>query len=93
MQHRGTARTRIVPLAYVEGSAAAPNADVTVGERTIGKTGSATDGRGLAMIRLDRAADALAAGETIRAGGLPVRLEKPDWVTFSVPSEAATPAE
>jgi hypothetical protein len=40
------------------------------------------------MVRLDRAADALAAGETIRAGGLPVRLEKPDWVRFAFPDEA-----
>ncbi len=38
------------------------------------------------------AAEALAAGETIRAGGFPVRLDKPDWVSFRVPLEAATPA-
>jgi hypothetical protein len=34
------------------------------------------------MVRLDRAADALAAGETIRAGGIPVRLEKAPWTSF-----------
>jgi tRNA-modifying protein YgfZ len=90
MQHRGTARTRIVPLVYPDGSAAAPGADVTAGERAIGKTGTGAGHRGLAMIRLDRAADALAAGETIRAGGRPVRLETPDWATYRV--EAATPA-
>jgi hypothetical protein len=45
------------------------------------------------MLRLDRAADALAAGETIRAGGLPVTIEKPDWASFAFPGEAATPAE
>jgi folate-binding protein YgfZ len=92
MQHRGTARTRILPLVYDHGFAE-HGADVTAGERTIGKTASSVEGRSLAMIRLDRAADALAAGETIRAGGRPVRLEKPDWVTFPVPHEAATPAE
>jgi folate-binding protein YgfZ len=92
MQHRGTARTRIVPLVYRDGPAAAPGAEVTAGERAVGTTGSAAGGRGLAMIRLDRAADALAAGETIRAGGRRVRLEKPAWITFEVPSEAATPA-
>jgi hypothetical protein len=37
------------------------------------------------MIRLDRAADALSAGETIRAGGIPVTLEKPAWIGFPVP--------
>jgi folate-binding protein YgfZ len=85
MQHRGTARTRIVPLDYAEGAAAEPGAAVTAGERVIGTTGSASSGRGLATIRLDRAKDALDAGETIRAGGRPVRISKPDWIRFEVP--------
>ena len=85
MQHRGTARSRIVPLVYLDGFATEPGVEVTAGERVIGKAGTGSDGRGLALVRLDRAADALAAGETIRAGGLPVRLEKPDWIAFSFP--------
>jgi folate-binding protein YgfZ len=85
MQHRGTARTRIVPLLYSDGTAAEPGAEVTAGERAIGTAGSAAGARGLATIRLDRAKDALEAGETIRAGGRPVRIEKPDWVRFEVP--------
>ncbi len=92
MQHRGTARTRIVPLVYLDGAAVGPGAEVTAGERVIGRTGTGAGERGLAMIRLDRAADALAAGETIRAGGRPVRIEKPDWATFPFSDEAATPA-
>ena len=92
MQHRGTARTRIVPLVYLEGSPPAAGSEVTAGGRILGASGSGAGARGLAMIRLDRAADALAAGETIRAGGLPVRIEKPDWATFSFPDAAATPA-
>jgi folate-binding protein YgfZ len=92
MQHRGTARTRIVPLVYLDGAAAEPGSDVTAGQRSLGRTGSAAGGRGLAMIRLDRAADALAAGEAIRAGGRPVRIEVPAWASFSLSSEAATPA-
>jgi folate-binding protein YgfZ len=92
MQHRGTARTRIVPLVYLDGVAAEPGADITAGERSLGKTGSGADGRGLAMVRLDRAADALAAGGTIRAGGRPVRIETPAWASFSLGTQAATPA-
>jgi tRNA-modifying protein YgfZ len=92
MQHRGSARTRIVPIVYKDGFAAEPGADVTAGERTLGKAGTGAKGRGLAMLRLDRAADALAAGETIRAGGLPVTIEKPAWAGFAFPGEAATPA-
>jgi folate-binding protein YgfZ len=85
MQHRGTARTRIVPLDYAEGAAAEPGTEVTAGERAIGTTGSAAGARGLATIRLDRAKDAIGAGETIRAGGRPVRIGKPDWIRFEVP--------
>jgi tRNA-modifying protein YgfZ len=92
MQHRGTTRTRIVPLVYLEGSPPAASSEVTAGGRTIGTTGSGAGARGLALIRLDRAADALAAGEIILAGGLPVRIEKPAWATFSFPDTAATPA-
>ena len=92
MQHRGTARTRIVPVTYVEGFVAEPGAEVTAGERSIGKAGTGANGRGLALVRLDRAADALAAGGTILSGGMPVAIEKPDWVTFRFPGEAATPA-
>jgi folate-binding Fe-S cluster repair protein YgfZ len=74
-----------VPLAYVEGFTAEPGVDVTAGGKVVGKTGTGAQGRGLAMVRLDRVADALAAGETIRAGGLPVEVLKPDWVRFEVP--------
>ncbi|MGO4572991.1 CAF17-like 4Fe-4S cluster assembly/insertion protein YgfZ [Microvirga sp. 2TAF3] len=89
MQHRGTARTRIVPAVYEGGFAAEVGVEVTAGEKTLGKTGTGAKGHGLIMIRLDRAADALAAGETIRAGGIPVALEKPAWINFPFPGEAA----
>ncbi len=44
-------------------------------------------------IRLDRAEEALASGEEIRAGGLPVRLERPEWIRFPLPGEGAPPAQ
>ncbi|WP_445501611.1 CAF17-like 4Fe-4S cluster assembly/insertion protein YgfZ [Microvirga sp. G4-2] len=90
MQHRGTARTRIVPAIYEGGFAADVGVEVTAGEKTLGTTGTGAEGRGLIMIRLDRAADALAAGERILAGGIPVQLEKPRWVNFPYPGEGAT---
>lgn len=90
MQHRGTARTRIVPAVYEGGFAAEVGVEVTAGEKNLGKTGTGAEGRGLVTIRLDRAADALAAGETIRAGGMPIRLEKPAWIGFAFPGEQAS---
>jgi folate-binding protein YgfZ len=92
MQHRGTARTRIVPLVYRDAVVAPPGAEVTAGDKVLGKTGTGARGRGLAMLRLDRVADAVAAGHELRAAGLSVRLDKPDWITFSIPSAAATSA-
>jgi tRNA-modifying protein YgfZ len=89
MQHRGTARTRIVPVIYLEGFVSEAGAEVTAGDRVIGKTGTAANGRGLVTIRLDRAEEALAAGHEIRAGGLPVEIAKPDWVRFPVPGAAS----
>jgi folate-binding protein YgfZ len=87
MQHRGTARTRIVPAVYEGGFAADLGVDVTAGDKLLGKTGTGAGGRGLLVIRLDRAEDALKAGETIRAGGIPVTLEKPAWIGFAFPGE------
>jgi len=92
MQHRGTARTRIVPVVYMDGFGAEPGVEVTAGEKNLGKVGTSAGGRGLVMIRLDRATDALASGEPIHAGGLPVQLVKPDWISFPFPGEAR-PAE
>jgi folate-binding protein YgfZ len=85
MQHRGTARSRLVPVAYPEGAVPEAGIEVKAGERVLGRTGTAAQGRGLAMIRLDRAGDALAAGETLTAGGVPLRLVRPDWIRFPIP--------
>jgi hypothetical protein len=93
MQHRGTARTRIVPALYEGGFAAEAGVEVMAGDRILGKTGTGADGRGLLMIRLDRAADALAAGVPIRAGGIPVTLDKPAWIGFPFPGETGSSPE
>jgi tRNA-modifying protein YgfZ len=87
VQHRGTARSRIVPIVFVEGLRSEWEVDVTAGERVIGRVGSTAKGRGLATVRLDKVADALAAGEQIRAGGLDIRIEKPPFVRFPFPGE------
>ena len=87
MQHRGTARTRIVPALYEGGFAADLGVEVTAGTKVLGKTGTGANGRGLLMIRLDRAEEALKAGETIRAGGIPVQLERPAWIRFPFPGQ------
>jgi tRNA-modifying protein YgfZ len=85
MQHRGTARSRAVGLAYEDGVTVSEGAPVTAGEKTLGKAGSGASGRGVAILRLDRAADAVAAGEPIMAGGVGARIVRPDWWTADWP--------
>jgi folate-binding protein YgfZ len=89
MEHRGTARNRVVPVAY-EGFAPDPGAPVTAAEKPVGTFGSRTAERGLALLRLDRAADALAAGNPLIAGGATLRLVKPAWAKFAWPGETTT---
>jgi folate-binding protein YgfZ len=87
MEHRGSARTRIVPVSY-EGIAPEAGMPVTAGDKNVGTLGSTAQGRGLAMLRLDRIADALSAGIPLTASGAVLRVQKPDWARFSVPGEA-----
>lgn len=86
MHHRGTARSRIVPLVFPAGAAPEPGAEVKAGGRAIGRTGSGAGDRCLALLRLDRAAEALAAAEPLQAGGLAAVIELPDWATFTLPA-------
>src|SRR5215472_15834784 len=84
IEHRGTARTRVVPMSY-DGFAPEAGTPVSAGEKPLGTLGSAAQGRALAMLRLDRAADALAAGQTLASGGVEMRLVKPSWAQFAWP--------
>jgi folate-binding protein YgfZ len=88
IEHRGTARNRVVPVTTEE---RIPGAGVPVmaGDKQVGLIGSAIGGQGLAMLRLDRIADANAAGLPLTAGGVRLRPRKPDWARFAWPGEKA----
>jgi folate-binding protein YgfZ len=85
MHHRGTARTRIVGVAYAD-FPPEPGVPVEAGGRQVGTMGSGAPGKGLATLRLDRVADALAAGAMLTAGGVELRPIKPDWARFDFPA-------
>lgn len=89
MQHRGTARKRFVP-AETTGPLPAPGAGVTANGRALGVTGSGADGRVLALLRLDRVGQALAAGAPLVAGETRLTPVRPDWARFPWPGEAAS---
>lgn len=93
MQHRGTARTRAIPVRF-EGQAPEAGTAITAGGRPVGTLGSvnvssAGAGRGIALLRLDRVGEALAEGGTLSAGTVPIHLVKPDWARFPFPGEKA----
>jgi tRNA-modifying protein YgfZ len=87
IENRGTARSRVVPVAF-DGFAPEAGTPVSAGGKTVGTFGSGAQGRGLAMLRLDRVGDAVAAGEPLVAGGVQIRLVKPAWAQFAWPDEA-----
>jgi folate-binding protein YgfZ len=88
IEHRGTARNRIVPVA-AEGFAPDAGLPVMAGDKHVGTTGSGAGRHGLAMLRLDRIADAIAAGTPLIAGGVAIRPRKPDWARFAWPGDKA----
>jgi folate-binding protein YgfZ len=88
MQHRGTARTRTIRV-IVDQSVPEAGVSVTAGDKTIGTMGSTANGRGLALLRIDRASDALDAGLQLSAGGIPISLVASDDVRASTKKASA----
>jgi folate-binding protein YgfZ len=91
MQHRGTARRRVL-IAAASGPLPATGTEITADGRTIGTLGTVVGGQGLAIVRIDRVKDALDAGVAIEAGGVPLTLAIPPDARFTFP-EAAAAAE
>jgi tRNA-modifying protein YgfZ len=87
MQHRAQARKRIVLLEAE--TALRPGGEIFAGTAVIGRIGSVAGTQALALIRLDRAAQAQAKGEALMAGGVAVVLRKPAWARFDLIQGAA----
>lgn len=85
MQHRGTARRRIVHIAG-ESDLPPPGTPVTANERTIGQLGTTLEDIGLALVRIDKAAKAMDEETPILAGGTPVTLALPSWTGLHFPT-------
>jgi hypothetical protein len=91
MRHRGTARRRIVAI-HAKTALPEPGADLVAGSQTLGRLGSAADGRGIAVVRLDRLRASLDEGLQVRAGEQAVAVAIPAWATYGWP-ESATAGE
>lgn len=86
MEHRGTARSRILPVSLA-GTAPPKGTDITGGGKPVGSLLSHAGDRALALLRLDRLAD---AAEPLLTGAVRLRVHKPAWVRYEV-AGASTP--
>ncbi len=73
MKHRGTARKRIARV-KLSGPSPAPGTPVLDRELAVGALGSASGREALALLRLDRAEEAAAAGRPLSVGGVTLAL-------------------
>lgn len=84
MEHRGTARKRVVPVS-LRGGTLAEGASIQAGGVEIGRIGTVAGQRALALLRLDRAEEFAAKGVPLMAGDAMVTVDLP-------PGAYATPA-
>ena len=87
MQHRSTARRRVVILS-ADASLPATGTEITIGGKPIGAIGTVAGERALAIVRIDKAGEAMAAGEPILAGDVPVTVALPSWSGLTFPAAA-----
>ncbi|TWG94672.1 hypothetical protein L598_003500000130 [Mesorhizobium sp. J18] len=87
MQHRGTARRRVL-IAHGKGLLPATSTPVTAGGRSIGALGTVSGQEALAIVRIDRVKEAMDAGTPILAGEAEITLTIPAWAQFAFPESA-----
>ncbi|OWV88657.1 aminomethyltransferase [Rhizobium sp. R635] len=87
MQHRGTARRRVVT---VSAATALPETgtEITAAGKPVGTLGSVEGDKGLAIVRIDRVGAAIAADTPLLAGETPVSLALPEWSGLVFPTSA-----
>ncbi|MEL7528433.1 MAG: folate-binding protein [Pseudomonadota bacterium] len=88
VHHRGTARKRFV---LVDGGSALPEkgTQITSGGKSVGEIGSSIaletgGGVGLALLRLDKVAQAKDNGSPLTCGDVEIEVRIPGWASFSL---------
>ena len=81
MEHRGSARNRVLPVTLA-GAAPARGAEIRCGGKLIGTLMSSSGTRALALLRLDRLAE---AREPLLTTDVAVTVHRPKWVRYDVP--------
>jgi tRNA-modifying protein YgfZ len=83
MEHRATARSRILPVTF-DGAALPRGAAIKSADKIIGSVLSSAGNAALALIRLDRLGEAT---QPLLADAVRVRVHKPAWIKYDVPSK------
>ncbi|HEY9058359.1 MAG TPA: folate-binding protein YgfZ [Aurantimonas sp.] len=83
MQHRGTARRRLMLLSGERHLT--PGANIEAGGKAIGTVLATTGTDGFGFVRIDRLADMVARGETLSSDGVKLTATIPPWAGFSLP--------
>ncbi|MDH6266866.1 folate-binding protein YgfZ [Rhizobium sp. SG_E_25_P2] len=87
MQHRSTARRRVVTVTG-QTPLADPGAPLSIGEREVGTLLSVSGSIGIAVARIDKLGAALSSGLTPSVGGQAVVVALPGWSGLDWPVEA-----
>lgn len=88
MKRRATTRKKFCPVLFA-GAPPPHGAVVSAGEAELGSIRSGAGERALALLRLDRAAEAIASGGALTASGRLLRLDPPDWLVLPATSQAS----
>ena len=83
MEHRATARSRILPVQF-DGAAPRRDAAIKSGEKIVGSVLSSAGTMALALIRLDRLSE---AQEPLLTDGVRTAVQKPSWIKYDVISK------
>ncbi len=88
MHHLGTPKTRLAAVELAEvpgGGAPQPGCEIVASDLPVGRLGSVIGTKGIAIVRLDRAAEALSQEVPFCAGGAVLTLRQPPWASYRVP--------
>ena len=78
MEHRSTARSRILPVKF-EGAAPLRGSEIRSGDKTIGTVLSSENDSALALIRLDRLEE---SASPLLTQGVITHVQKPTWAAY-----------
>ncbi len=88
MRHRGSIRKRIVCVT-AETPLPPSGTEIRTEHGVVGQLGSTDGQKGLALVRLDRVAKALAEGGSLTADGKPLSLSPPPWADYDLSASAS----